>query len=119
MPSYLAGRSPDGYEGFIFASLEGEGVSAITGRGVQVSELADTLSAQLRVFVRDETGLEGKFYFGFTFRRLDYVNTDSGDVSAPTVFDALEDELGLKLERAQGPVDFLVIEHVETVPTEN
>ena len=40
---------------------------------------------------------------------------DSGE----TIFAALQDQLGVKLESKKGPVDTLVIDHIERVPTEN
>jgi uncharacterized protein (TIGR03435 family) len=39
--------------------------------------------------------------------------------AAPNLFAALQDQLGLKLEQKKGPVDLLVIDHLEKVPTEN
>jgi uncharacterized protein (TIGR03435 family) len=36
----------------------------------------------------------------------------------PSLFTAIEEELGLKLESAKGPIDTLVIDHAET-PSEN
>ena len=43
---------------------------------------------------------------------------DSND-SGPTIFTALQEQLGLKLESRRGPVDLLVVESVERVPTKN
>ena len=43
---------------------------------------------------------------------------DSND-SGPTIFTALQEQLGLKLESRKGPVDLLVVESVEKVPTKN
>jgi uncharacterized protein (TIGR03435 family) len=39
--------------------------------------------------------------------------------SAPTIFGAIQDQLGLKLEPKKGQVDMIVIDHAEKVPTEN
>jgi uncharacterized protein (TIGR03435 family) len=38
---------------------------------------------------------------------------------APTVFAAVQEQLGLKLERGTGPMDMLAIDHAEKTPTEN
>ena len=37
----------------------------------------------------------------------------------PSIFNVLQTQLGLKLEAKKGPVDLLVIDHVEKTPTEN
>jgi uncharacterized protein (TIGR03435 family) len=37
----------------------------------------------------------------------------------PSIFNALQEQLGLKLEARKGPVDLLVIDHVEKKPAEN
>lgn len=36
-----------------------------------------------------------------------------------SLFTAIQDQLGLKLESAKGPVETLIIEHVERTPAEN
>ena len=117
MPDYFSLQPLEAFAGAIVTSGEGIGIHAITGRGVPVSELAESLSLELGTFVLDKTGLNGAFYFGFTFQRLDYVNTDAPN--APTVFDAVERELGLKLERQRGPAELVVVDHIQNVPTEN
>jgi len=39
--------------------------------------------------------------------------------SNPNLFAALQEQLGLKLEQRKGPVDLLVIDHLEKAPVEN
>jgi uncharacterized protein (TIGR03435 family) len=43
----------------------------------------------------------------------------SESAEGPSIFSALQEQLGLKLEKRKGPVEILVIDHVERVPTDN
>jgi uncharacterized protein (TIGR03435 family) len=116
MPDYLKRQSAAAFEGAIFVSMEGIGTAAMTGRGVTLARVAETLSGQLKEFVIDETGMTGNYYFGFTFRNLD---SPDGAVESAPLPDALREQLGLRLERRKGPVEFLVVDHVERIPSEN
>jgi uncharacterized protein (TIGR03435 family) len=116
MPEWFAASPLDAFDGYVIASMEGKGIGAITGRRVSLSKLADKLSEELNVFVLDETGMTGSYYFGFKFRR----GIDAGpDVQEVPLERAVQEELGLRLERRKGPVEFLVVDHVEVVPSEN
>jgi uncharacterized protein (TIGR03435 family) len=64
--------------------------------------------------VVNKTGLDGVFDFD-----LDWTPGVSEPKSAPLIFLALQEQLGLKLEAQKGPVDVLVVDHVEKAPTEN
>jgi uncharacterized protein (TIGR03435 family) len=44
---------------------------------------------------------------------------NASDSQGPTLFTAVQEQLGLKLEQKKGPMDILVIDHLEKVPTEN
>jgi uncharacterized protein (TIGR03435 family) len=89
------------------------GRSRLIARNVTMEMLAAQLAG--RVLVRpilDRTGLKGAFDVDLEWTPDE--NPDAG----PSVFTALEEQLGLKLEARKGPVDVLVIDHVER-PTEN
>ena len=58
--------------------------------------------------VIDRTGLTGRFDFTLTF-----ASEGSDDISAPSIFTAVEEHLGLKLEPTTGPMDVLVVDSVE------
>jgi uncharacterized protein (TIGR03435 family) len=83
--------------------------------------------------VVDETGLKGNFDFQCTFtpdesqfnghppmpppQQTDTANTGSAS-SAPSLYEAFQQQLGLKLSAKKTPVDVIVIDHVEK-PSEN
>ncbi len=75
--------------------------------------LVDNLTSQVHRQVQDNTGLSGKYDF-----KLDWSPDDAKDATLPGIFTALEEQLGLKLVPAKGPVECVVVDHVEE-PTEN
>jgi uncharacterized protein (TIGR03435 family) len=105
----------------------------LTGQGIPLSSLTRLLSQQLGSTVQDKTGLTGKY--DFTLQWTPDRNASpmpgapepgqqgpaaaaSTDASGPSIFTAVQEQLGLKLESQKGPVEVLVIDHVET-PSEN
>ena len=86
-------------------------------RNETMARLCETLSRVLDRAVVDSTGLSGAYDFV-----LDYTPDDprySDSAGAQSVFTALQRQLGLKLESRKGPVDVLVIDRVERMPTAN
>jgi uncharacterized protein (TIGR03435 family) len=86
-------------------------------RNKSIADFANFLSFSNVVgrTVVDKTGLIGNYDFNLKWTPDDQQGTpDAG----PTLFTALEEQLGLKLEPAKGPVDTLVVDHVEK-PSEN
>jgi len=67
--------------------------------------------------VVDKTGVIGTFDLTIEFTGTRPDSAGSTDPNVPSLFGAL-DRLGLKLEPAEGPVDFLVIDHIDR-PTPN
>jgi uncharacterized protein (TIGR03435 family) len=84
------------------------------------------LGLQLDRPVVNQTALKGGFDFDLEFTREPppglpenaQVNGAPVDTSGPSVFEAVRKQLGLKLERGRGPVEIIVIDHVEKL-TEN
>ena len=104
--------------GFFMSAKPGE--LRETGNGVTVEMLGKQLIQFLDHTMVDRTGLTGLFDFTLEFApqvgpgsRPAPDATASDPSSAPTIFVALQQQLGLKLEPRKGPVDMLVIDHVE------
>ena len=87
--------------------------------------LADNLqeiaSRDIDAPVVNQTGLEGAYTFKLAWTPgIQTVTPDPPDSAAgPTLFEALESQLGLKLENKKLPLPVLVIDRVERTPTEN
>jgi len=87
----------------------------------QISALVYQLSLQVGRPVVDKTGLTGKYDIKLEWTRDSgpgSVDSASADVSGPSIFTAVQEQLGLKLVSSKGPVDTLVIDHAEQ-PTAN
>ena len=98
------------------------GHSCLGARNVTLELIANTFSgpgfANLDRPVLDQTGLTGKFDFTIEFTPQLNGPLPPGadaqpDPSGPTFLEALKEQLGLKLEPQTGPVDVLVVDHVE------
>jgi uncharacterized protein (TIGR03435 family) len=80
----------------------------VAGLSVPVASLAHTMSDWVGRTVVDKTGLAGPVDF-----TLSWASDSAPDSGAPSIFTAVQEQLGLKLEPARGPVDVLVIDSAE------
>ena len=93
------------------------GVMSMTAGAAELTVLLGMLAQGLGRPVLDKTGLVGRF--DFDFKAAPPNAAPNGPLAdMPPVSTALEDQLGLKLERGRGPVEILVIDRLE-MPTEN
>jgi len=106
-PTRLMGGNPAGGESSFQAA--------------SMAQLINFLSARLDTQIQDKTGLSGKYNFTLRWQpgiedsmwsRL-RTETTSSDPTAPSLFTALQDQLGLKLNRETVQIDTIVIDHVE------
>jgi uncharacterized protein (TIGR03435 family) len=91
--------------------------TVLTAHDVPLSSLAYQLSGSLSRTVVDKTGLAGNYDLSLTWSPDDG-SAAASDSSAPSLFTALQEQLGLRLQPAKGPVETLVVDHVE-MPSEN
>ncbi len=111
------------------------GRGEVSGQGVAASFLASVLSQQLGRTVLDKTGLKGSYDFTLKWTPEQGEGMMMGgpgpggggpplggapppDASGPSVFTALQEQLGLRLEPTKAPAEVLTIDHVER-PSEN
>jgi bla regulator protein BlaR1 len=100
--------------------------NGITASRVQISALASALSGILGRPVIDKTGIMGEYGFKFVFScgGLDGAPpaTPAAGLEAsdpmPSIFTAVQEQLGLRLESAKGPIEVLVIDNASK-PMEN
>jgi uncharacterized protein (TIGR03435 family) len=90
-------------------------VHTYTAHGV-MQRLADQLSNTAGRPVLDKTGLAGEFAYDLKFTLPDSVTSANSDI--PSMFTALQEQLGLRLEPQSAPVEVLVIESAQK-PSEN
>jgi uncharacterized protein (TIGR03435 family) len=95
-------------------SSNGGNVRTLTSKKVAMEELADFLARELDQTVLDRTGIAGVYDFD-----LRWAHGDQKDDSAPSIFTALQETLGLRLKPEKVPVDIIVVDHMERTPTEN
>ncbi len=108
------------------------GKLAVRGHEETAEDIAAKLSSEVGRPVINRTGLKGKFDYTLHYQigglraeappspsdpadSSSLANSESG----PTLFEALQQQLGLKLQPSKGPVPVFVIDHANKVPTEN
>jgi uncharacterized protein (TIGR03435 family) len=107
-------------------SMQGSVLSGeVTAQAVPIAKLAHDLTQMLGHPVSDKTELKGVYDFKLQFTPDDRLQPPSGlapnerlpvppaDSNASSLFDALQEQLGLKLELGKGPVEVIAIDHVE------
>jgi uncharacterized protein (TIGR03435 family) len=104
------------------------GQGNVTGTAAAMPVLATFLGGVLGRRVIDRTGLPGTYDFTLTYAPAPWEKgppitppietTPEPDPSRPSIFSAIQEQLGLRLEATRGPVDIVVLDRAEK-PTEN
>lgn len=133
LPELLPGAALSRSYEVVLAGSDGV-LYKLWARKESMRQLADRLSGQLNRPVSDQTGLTGQYDFtlvwtmegGGTVPRTDpppdqIESSGTTVLSDPglSIFAAMQRQLGLRLEQGKGPLEILIIDHVERTPTEN
>jgi len=117
-------KGPDGKSG---AGMMRMGPGELTGQALPIGSLVRMLSQQSGHHVVDKTGLTGKYDFTLKWTPNEgetpmFKGPPGGpagaaappaDDNGPSLFTALQEQLGLKLDSQKGPVEVVVIDHAE------
>jgi uncharacterized protein (TIGR03435 family) len=106
MAAAQKGTPPPRSDRILCGSRGGPGTIAIGG--MTMDQIAAGFWTRLGRVVINRTGLQGNFDLDLEFAPDLATPSDS-----PSIFTAVEEQLGLKLESTKGPVDVLVVERVE------
>ena len=117
-------KRPEGGDGFPALALGESGLvietrngrGRVTARRTPLWKFADLLSSHLGRPVIDKTGLPGSYDFVLYFAP-EGMNPDTA--TDPGIFSALQEQLGLRLEGGKGPIEMVVVDRAQAVPTEN
>jgi uncharacterized protein (TIGR03435 family) len=100
-------------------STNGGRVVTLTAKNISMAGLADVVTRRLGQMVVDKTGLTGVYDLELRWTNDDQV-ASSGEADAPpTIFTALQETLGLRLQAQKVPTPMVVVDHVERAPIEN
>lgn len=128
-PAFIPGAPRPPPDPVRWCGIRGGGLSGVLkAQGLTMKEFAVALALHVAVArpVRDKTGLPGRYDFRFEFTPpfIHGPAPDSPGVpnpaadSGPTLFTAMQEQLGLKLQSEKAPTEFLVIDSAAH-PTEN
>jgi uncharacterized protein (TIGR03435 family) len=114
----------EGADGFPKLSMPSSGIvietkngaARITANAVTLAKFAEMLSGRVGRPVIDRTEIAGTYSFVVYFTPEGATPSDS---SEPDIFAAMQEQLGLRLEARKGPVEMLVIDYAEKIPTGN
>lgn len=110
------------------------GITRLSARMLTAADLARRMERRIDRPIIDKTGLTGAYDFNLVYADDSLAAASpaaiepsssqlpmQGEVGAPTptLVGAFEDQLGLKLNPAKGPIQVLVVDHLNKVPTEN
>jgi uncharacterized protein (TIGR03435 family) len=103
---------------FSSSALPQDRLVLLTTSKTSMGFLATFISRMSPVPVVDRTGLDGFYTFQLRWQPVAISSTNVSERTGPSLYTALEEQLGLKLQSGKVPVTFLILDHIEK-PTLN
>jgi uncharacterized protein (TIGR03435 family) len=122
-----------GLDGVAHPGMMRMGPGQLTGQALEMGALTTVLSQQLGRTILDHTGLKGQYdislqwtpdvgegmmFGGPAGPKPPGENPAPPESTGPSIYTALQEQLGLKLDSTKGPVEIVVVDRVEQ-PSEN
>src|SRR5262249_30716846 len=95
------------------AASTSSGRGSIEARKITMDRFAEVLARYVDLPVVNRTGLDGAFNLDLEWTPIRLSATNLEPPDGPSVFTAIQEQLGLKLVTQKTPVDVLVIDHAE------
>jgi uncharacterized protein (TIGR03435 family) len=94
-----------------------KGQLRILSNRMPMSEVVSSLSRYMKALVVDQTGLAGEFEVKLVWTPDDRPVPE--DQQGASIFAAVQEQLGLKLEARKGPMEVMIVDRAEKTPTDN
>jgi uncharacterized protein (TIGR03435 family) len=95
------------------------GTGHVTGNRASLALITMLLSRMEHQVIVDQTGLTGEYQVQLRWAPGSGTVGAPDDSTAPSLFTAVQEQLGLKLESRNGPLDTIVVDQAEKIPAEN
>ena len=95
------------------------GTGRLTGNRASLALITMLLSRMEHQVIVDQTGLIGEYQIQLHWAPGSGTAGAPDDSTAPSLFTAVQEQLGLKLESRNGPLATIVVDHADKIPAEN
>jgi uncharacterized protein (TIGR03435 family) len=125
MPAYIVTVAKGGHK---LKQSEGEGDMEVKPSGnrmaasfthVTLAQLSEMISSPLQGVVVDQTGLKGSWDFTLDASSFTMTQPSGIDDMITMIIQAVNEQLGIKIDQKRVPAEVLIVDHAEKVPVEN
>lgn len=100
-------------------SSSGGRIRKLEAKRLSLPQIADMLALYVKELVVDQTGITGFYDFTLRWTDEDQKPNDPEADTAPSIYTAIQEVLGLRLKPEKVPGEIIVVDHIERAPIEN